>query len=98
MSVAARVIARGYIISSLPCGEEKSQNPSHALLGNHRRQSQQSRLSWGCILENTNRSEHFLVKTCSQRVPFFGTLDREWPWCREVVCTIRRALCYISYE
>jgi hypothetical protein len=42
-------LATIYIISSLPRGEEKPQNPAREILGNHRRQSEQAGWSWGCI-------------------------------------------------
>jgi hypothetical protein len=43
MSVVARLIAPVYIILSLLCGGQKRQNAlRETLLGNHRRQSQQS--------------------------------------------------------
>jgi len=51
MVKVARVIATVHIISSLPCGEQKRQNPACEMaLGNHRRQSQQSRLELGLLI------------------------------------------------
>jgi len=68
MSVAARVIVRGYIISSLPCGEEKSQNPSHALLEIIADNLSKAGFSWGCSLAiDSNVANGLDCRRTSQR-------------------------------